>query len=198
MKRKYPLIVRYRFLLIIFIIFTITAVSVSAHYIKKADVTNRFSSAESKTPPISESFDGEVKEDVSFGAGDTGYPVYVRATVVVTWQNSDGIVFFSNPVEDEDYVLDLNLDSTGTGWIKGEGGYYYYQTPVKSSEETDALINKCEPKAGSFTPVGYTLNVEILVQTVQAIGTTDNTEIPAYQDAWGIASGFGTDSGQQP
>ena len=32
------------------------------------------------------------------------------------------------------------------------------------------------------------LNVEIIVQTVQAIGSTDKDDIPAWKDAWNKGS----------
>ena len=47
------------------------------------------------------------------------------------------------------------------------------------------LITECAPVDGK-TPVGYGLNVEIITQTVQALGTTDSDGTPAVADAWGV------------
>lgn len=179
-----------------------------ARYIKNSGkVTNTFTPAPSVTPTVVEEFepDKTEKKNVKFQIGDTGYPVYVRAAIVITWKDADGTVYFSKPVEavkspdgdpsseegdsyEGDYLLDLNLSATG--WVKGTDGYYYYQTPVPSGGETGYLINSCK-QVNLNQPDGYTLSVEIIVQTVQAVGYTDgeNDEpvIPAYQDAWGLS-----------
>lgn len=179
------------------------AVAVSAAYIKLADVNNNFSPADSIDPEVVEKFeefDKTLKKDVYFEVGETEYPVYVRVALVFTWQNEDGIVYFSKPVEatpilgdgDEiigysgDYTIDLNIDADDD-WMLGDDGFYYYKYPVQSDDPTTILINECR-QVNDAPADGYTLSVEIIVQTVQAVGFTDedneNGVIPAYQDAW--------------
>lgn len=193
MKRKESGITWYRLLLIVLAMVAVVSGTISAYYIKNAGkVTNTFTPADSVQPEVVEDFDGNVKENVYVKVGNTGYPVYVRAEIVITWQKEDGTVYFANPIEDSDYKLDLILSEAGstTGWVKGNDGYYYYQTPVESDGKTSALIKKCVPISKGPTSE-YTLNVEIIVQTVQAIGYTDGENskpvIDAYKDAWGIS-----------
>lgn len=97
------------------------------------------------------------------------------------------IVYYKGPKQraDYDYTLDLNL--TGN-WEPGDDGCYYFTTPVESGKKTDILINRCEQSENADVPEGCHLSVDIIVQTVQAVGFTDednpNGVIPAYKDAW--------------
>ena len=164
------------------------AVPVYARYIKKTDmVTNTFSPADTSDPVIEEEFDKETKTDVRVSVGELKYPVYVRVSIVVTWKDSKGIVFYQKPSDVTDYQLELVLED----WdFNKEDGYYYYKYPVPSNGTTSILIKSCTQRPGAKAPDGYTLSVEIIAQTVQAVGFTDgdgsnpDTEIPAYQDAW--------------
>lgn len=158
----------------------VTATSVFAAYLRNSEeVKNIFKPADSVTPEISETFDNTVKEDVYFKVGETDYPVYVRAAIVITWQNADGIVYFSKPIEDDNYTIDLNL----IDWEQKEDGFYYFRNPVISGGLTSSLIYECRQIKAA--PVeGYTLNVEIIVQTVQAVGSTDGENNTPETDAW--------------
>lgn len=197
MKQKKVWIAQYRILFIIVAVLLAVAVPVSAYFIRNSgEVTNTFTPAASVQPQIEETFVNHVKSNVFFQVGETDYPVYVRAAIVVTWQKENSTVYFSEPIENTDYTLALSLDASAdaAGWVKGEDGYFYYRTIVESGGETEVLIEKCEPLGSETTPEGYTLNVDVLVQTVQAIGYTDADgensapEIPAYKDAWGLSS----------
>ena len=179
---------RFGMLLIIFTaLAALISVSVFAAYLRNTnEVKNTFKPADSVVPEIVEEFDGSVKEDVYFKVGDTDYPVYVRAAIVITWQNKDGIVYFSKPDPDSDYSIDLNLND----WELRTDGFYYYKSSVASGGSTSILINSCTQT--NDAPVdGYTLSVEILVQTVQAVGSTDGEngtpETDAWKDAWNIS-----------
>lgn len=188
MKQKNKQTMRFS-IIVIAAILVVTVSSVFAAYLKYSEVVlNNFESADSVTPTIHESFeDKTVKKDVSFSVGSTEYPVYVRVAIVITWQNEDGIVYFK-PVEEDDYEIALNLDD----WTLRDDGFYYYNEPVPSGGETSELIRIC--RQIKEAPVdGYTLSVNIIVQTIQAIGYTDgedNTDpdndtgkIPAWDDA---------------
>ena len=197
MKQKKSWFMRYRVLVIALALIALMTVSVSAYFIRNSgEVKNVFTPAVSVTPEIIETFDDNlVKKDVYFNVGKTGYPVYVRAAIVVTWQkkgdNGENIVYFIKPVEGEDYELDLNTAK----WKEGTNdNYYYYNEIVASDSKTQNLINTCKQiRQNGDIPEGYTLNVDILVQTVQAIGRTDGdgedpeTMIPAYEDAWNLS-----------
>lgn len=119
--------------------------------------------------------------------GTPGYAVYVRAFVVVTWQDSDGNIYGQMPVEGTDYSIEWNV---GGNWFQNSDGFYYFRNPVaydgtnESSRYTDPLI---ESITEQVTCPGYTLKVEIISQTIQAVGYTDGSpSIPAVQDAWGV------------
>lgn len=164
------------------------AVPIFARYVKQTEeLVNTFSHTDRSQPEISEDFDGTVKENVLVKVGDTGYPVYVRATIVITWKTKDGIVHYKKPVPDTDYEIVLNE----TDWELDEDGYYYYKYAVPSNGETSYLIVSCRQPDGFEPPEeGYFLSVEIIAQTVQAVGSTDvsgdptKPGTPAYKDAW--------------
>lgn len=88
---------------------------------------------------------------------------YIRAAIVVTWQDANGNIYPAFPVEYTDYRIDY-----GTGWTPS-GGYYYYNGEVEPGDPTTNLINSIAPVAGR-APNGYDLHVEILAQAIQAEG----------------------------
>lgn len=108
--------------------------------------------------------------------------------------DDDWDVFFAVPVEGNngDYTLVL-----GDSWTTVQDSDYYYCTskvesrfPNDTSEliRLPVLIKNFEFLEDAKPPVeGCILSVEIIVQTIQAIGSTDIGDIPAWQDAWGLA-----------
>lgn len=175
-------------LLIAFVVISAVAVPLSARYLKQTEeLNNSFQHIDRSQPEISESFNGEEKKDVLVTVGDTGYPVYVRVAIVITWKDEDDVVNFKKPKRDTDYLLELLLED----WeYNAADGYYYYKKAVESNGQTTVLIQSCKQLSGAEAPDGCTLSVEIIAQTVQAVGSTDvsgkPTEpgIPAYKDAW--------------
>ena len=198
---------------------------VFAAYIHDAGkVVNEFNAAVSTNPTVTEKFDDYVKEDVQFNVGNTNdYPVYVRAKYVVTWQKknpeydaetnpnvAEYLTYFKLPLtnqkdpKDDDYEIKLNFDvgENGGKWKAGDDGYYYYidsnnaLKSVVSGGLTDVFIKECkqlkDPPEGAE---GYTLSVDIIVQTVQAVGYTDvpgatdprETGVEAWKDAWNLS-----------
>lgn len=126
------------------------------------------------TTEIEEDLDEDVKSDVKIK--NTGeYDAYVRAVVVVTWQNTEGAVYPKAPVAGTDYEITYNQ----TDWTKN-GEFWYYNGIVGADESTAALIQKCQPKVGVTAPEGYELNVEILASAIQA------EPAEAVQEAWGM------------
>ncbi|MCH5317508.1 MAG: hypothetical protein J1E05_05980 [Eubacterium sp.] len=188
-------------------IVAVVATSVFAAYLKNSvEVNNTFIPADSVTPEIIEKFeefDNTVKKDLYFKVGLTEYPVYVRVAIVYTWQNESGIVYFSKPTEatpifdneneiigyNGDYTISLNTGATDD-WVLRDDGFYYFKSPVESNGKTSVLINEC--RQVNAAPIeGYTLSVEVIVQTVQAVGSTDTPDnspgIDAWKNAWGIS-----------
>jgi len=150
------------------------------------NVENKFVAAESQNPEIQESMssDGLTKSDVAVKANDPGYAVYVRAAVLVNWKKGEnGDVWGVAPVEGTDYSLKLG----DSGWFE-HGGFYYYSQMVPDGTGKDVTSELIEAVTvlGPAPEDRYTLNVEIIAQTIQAIGTTDAGETPAVTDAWGV------------
>ena len=101
---------------------------------------------------------------------------YIRAAVIVSWENELGVVYAKTPKAGEDYTIEY-----GTGWEK-EGDYYYWPAEVAAGFSTGDLIVTCQPVAGQ-TPEGYTLVVDILAQIIQS------NPKDAVIDAWGYDPG---------
>ena len=152
-------------------------------------VDNNFTAAPTHTIEIEETFPtgdtNPIKKNVKVNVGKPGYAVYVRAAIVVTWQNDAGQVYGMAPKEGTDFNLTLN----GADWIKGSDGFYYLETMFIGSDAngglTPVLITQCEQSAAA-PESGYTLHVEIIAQTIQAKGSTDADGTPAVTDAWGV------------
>ena len=148
-------------------------------------VTNTFQADAPTNPSISETMNDNTKTNVSVNVGDPGYAVYVRAAVVVTWKDTNGNVLAQAPVEGTDYAIDWNVDTAtdqDKPWFK-HGGFYYYESMVNTNGTTAVLINSCTPKVNKGD---YTLSVEIIAQTIQALGTADADDTPAVENAWGV------------
>lgn len=190
-KRRIPLI---SWILLAVVILSLSAGSVVAWLsIPGGQVENSFTPDDNLNPTITETFkenDDKLKQNVAVRVGDTGYAVYVRAAIVVNWKNAeDGNVLGQAPVLDEDYTLTLNE----TDWFYKDG-FYYHKAMVNTGGTTANLITSCQLKEGITPPVDttvtpnvkYDLNVEIIAQTIQALGTTDTGDTPAVKDAWGV------------
>ena len=135
----------------------------------QVSVTNTMQVGEFTTE-IDEDTENGVKSNVTVkNIGD--YDAYIRAVVVVTWQNENGEVYPVAPVANENYTIEY-----GNQWSE-HGGFYYYNGVVGAKQSTGNLINSCKPVEGKV-PGGYDLNVEILASAIQA------EPAQAVQDAW--------------
>lgn len=125
---------------------------------------------------ISEDFSaGQVKKDVKIqNTGDVD--AYVRVMVVVTWVNDAGAVYPQIPVKGTDYTITWTTDPA---WVQGKDGYWYYTKPIAPDAATAVLFTDCEPGEDK-APDGYTLSVEILSQSIQAVPAN------AVEDAWKV------------
>lgn len=145
------------------------------------DVENVFTPA--AVPPEIEETKPEdndnVKENVKV-KNQGNVSAYIRAAIVVTWQDDNGNVAPELPVLNTDYTMTL---ATGTNWSQKQAdGYYYYLEPVAAQGTTDVLIDEAEPIA----PNGdYHLVVEILTQTIQSEGVDSKGNKP-IELAWGV------------
>ena len=103
------------------------------------------------------------------------YAVYLRAAVVPSWKsNSTNNILAAIPSERTDYTV-------GNDWVYSGGYYYYTQAVTKNQPTTTPIVT-----SSTGTREGYTLTMDVAVQAIQAIGTTDDGNIKAVVDAWGV------------
>lgn len=131
-----------------------------AYLSRKSGVDNTFVMGDVQTE-ITENFENNVKTNVAV-RNKGNVPVYIRAAVLVYWQDAHNNVLPDKPAEKTDYTITLNQDN---GWIKGSDGYYYYPQIVNAGESTRALIDRCEQTTASAEK---TLVVDIAAQSIQA------------------------------
>lgn len=133
-------------------------------------VVNEFTPGKVSTS-IKEQMNGNTKSNVSFT--NTGnVPAYIRAKLVITWQDGSGNVYGQAPVQGSDYTM----SELGSGWDL-QNGYYYYTTVVQPGGATDVLFSSITQK-GENPAEDYTLHVEVLAESIQA------EPVKAVLEAW--------------
>lgn len=142
-------------------------------------VTNIFQPTEVTTTVV-ENFDGTTKSDVKIkNTGTTD--AWLRAAVVITWQNAAGEVYGQAPELGTDYSITYNTsaqaDPAGQ-WYLGKDGFYYWDSPVAPEGLTGVLITECKPAGTAGVPEGYSLTVEILGSGIQS------KPAAAFNDNW--------------
>lgn len=172
-KRRSPRKLILTVLAVILVICITAGVTLAILSAESNSVSNGFTAAVIDTTPV-ETFDGTVKKDV-YVKNDGTASVYIRAAIIVSWQNENGDVYGATPVLGTDYTLTGMND----GWKEGSDGYYYWCSPVRGGAHTENLIGECAPVQGR-SPDGYTLHVEIAGQAIQAAPKT------AVEGAWGV------------
>ncbi len=105
---------------------------------------------------------------------------YVRVAIVVNWVDKDGNVYGKAPVSGKDYTLRFSDDK----WLSVDG-YYYFKAPL--NHEMDEETSQIWVQNNSEAPEGYTLQLTILAQAIQADGVKADG-IPAVQDAWKVVT----------
>ena len=104
---------------------------------------------------------------------DAGYKVYVRAIVVVNWVNDGQIC--ATP-DGASYEV-----TTAAGWTpRGDGFYYYNQAVDSLNDSFEVTYNNKD---------GYDVQVQVICQTIQAVGTVDGGADAAVFEAWGVNIG---------
>lgn len=126
-----------------------------------AAVANTFNPVKVSTDIDEPGWDGEVKNNVTVkNTGDIS--AYIRAAVVITWQDDAGNVHPDTPAQGTDYTITW----TRAGWAE-KNGFYYYTSPVAPNQSTGVLLTGCTPIEGK-APAGYHLSVEILSSAIQS------------------------------
>lgn len=156
-------------------------------------VENTFSPGKVTTTVV-EDFDDGVKRDVRIE--NTGnVDAWIRAKILITWQDENGNVYGQAPVKGTDYKISYNtdnqLDKNEDGcnfaagrWTLGGDGFWYWSGRVAPGATTGFLITECVLANSSAAPEGYSLCVEVIGSGIQADGTTSDGT-PAVVDAWG-------------
>lgn len=134
-----------------------------AYIVAHADpVKNVFEATSVPCEVVEEFKDHTVKTDVKI-KNQGNIDAYIRAKVVITWQDKEGNVAAQVPVEDTDYTITYNPTS---GWVQN-GDYWYCSEAVAPGKTTPILIQECKPVEGK-APAGYYLSVEILAESIQS------------------------------
>lgn len=127
---------------------------------------NLFNPSEVTTKVVEDiTTDPTKKQDVKIqNTGDTD--AWIRAAVVVTWQDEDGNVYGQAPKEGIDYHLELPVE---WDWICSiYTKFYYYSDSVPAGGTTSNLIEACYLDEDANVPDGYYLNVEIVASGIQS------------------------------
>lgn len=182
----------------------VVAVGATIAYLTSKDaVTNTFVPGEVTTTVV-EKLDGNTKSKVMIK--NTGnVDSWIRAKVVITWQDEDGNVYGQLPVAKTDGAPEGSYDyeisyctddqeasqddgySFGAGkWTKGADGFWYWSGRVAPGATTGFLIASCQPVSPSTAPEDYSLCVEIIGSGIQADGVTSvgGKDVPAVEEAW--------------
>lgn len=176
-KNKYALLLACLLLAV-----AVTVVGTIAYIFTSSDpVVNTFTPV-GVDNEIHENLEENVKSNVQVkNTGTTD--AYIRAKVVVTWQNAEGEVYPEMPVSnlDNSSKYDYSIAYNITDWaeIPTEDGYWYYKYAVAPNGFTTSLINSATP-AGTAPADEYTLHIEILSQAVQS------EPADAVKAAWGV------------
>ena len=99
-------------------------------------------------------------------SASSNMPTFIRFTVVVNWVNSEGNLWFSQPVEGTDYVITTSCTELD--------GYYYYDGEVPAGNSFNLSVSQLNQKDG------YTMKIEVVAESVQSVPTT------AVEEAWGV------------
>ena len=145
-------------------------------------VTNTFSPAHVSVS-IDEKTTGSkdnltAKDEVTF-TNTSDIPVWIRATAVYSWLDPETKHTVAVPVESRDVSATIEA-----GWLNGPGGFSYYYQPVAPGDTITYLTN-CVVSENSANGKLYKLDVDILVEAIQAAGTDAITET-WLKDATGI------------
>lgn len=149
-------------LLVSILLILVVTVSGTIAFLMDSDGTlsNQFNPSQ-VTTAVNETLSNGTKKDVYItNTGNT--EAWIRAAVVITWQDAEGNVYGQAPVPNTDYEI-----VWGTGWLTGTDGFYYWTSPVAANGKTGDLIESCTYVANA--PEGYYLTVEIIGSGIQSV-----------------------------
>lgn len=106
---------------------------------------------------------------------------YVRVRLVTYWVNEENEI-----VAKPSATLTVNIDDNH--WLADTSNntyYYKYKLSAKTGENTTPNLLD-EPLVLNETDDGYKQVIEVFAEAIQAYGTTDEENIPAVINAWGV------------
>ena len=107
---------------------------------------------------------------VSEGTEGSNIPAYIRAAIVVNWQDAEGNLWAVPPKQGTDYTISAEL-------CQLLGDYYYFKGECAPGASFPIQVTQ----AGTARPpAGYTLHVKILAEGIQSIPAD------AVKEAWGV------------
>lgn len=114
---------------------------------------------------VTDEVDGVVKQNVVIQNAGVASG-YIRAAIVGYWMGSNGVVAAPWKEDEGEFVWGSSWD---TYWKKGNDGFYYYKSPVKSGEFTYPLFDTYTLKASTElgeTHAYQTLELSIVTQII--------------------------------
>ncbi|MDO4567457.1 MAG: hypothetical protein Q4B99_00705 [Clostridia bacterium] len=127
---------------------------------------------------VEEEWDGATKSNVVVtNTGDI--PAYIRAAIVVYFEDDAGNVVGIAPQLGTDYTLSLATDDdpNPSNWLEGADGFYYYKLPVDPDTSTDVLIKSATQLTDGDE---YHLVIHVLASAIQSLPAN------AVEESWGV------------
>lgn len=107
---------------------------------------------------------------------------FIRAAIVVYWENDRGQIRAVAPSETE-YTLEIDA----TSWKQDQTtDFYYYEAKVAPQDQTEPLVTAITIHAPEDD--GYELRVEVVAEAIQAEGMGEG--IDTAQEAWNYVMGL--------
>lgn len=159
-----------RIIIIAALIFFIGISSTIAYLISKSNKINEFEMGNVDVK-VNETFNKEEKIKENVYVTNTGnIDEYVRVKINIYYKNNENIIMYEDPIINDDYIIDLNLDD----WFLSSDGYYYYKYKISRNDSTSNIIN-------SLT---YLKKYEDKSLTVDVIANAIQSNDKAIEEAW--------------
>lgn len=183
------------FMASLMLLLSVTVGGTLAYLVAQSEVVKNTFNPSEVTTEIDEELENGIKSEVKVkNTGDI--PAYIRASVVITWQDKDGNVYGELPKPCEcsgnnDESCDYVIQYSNENWTLGDDGFYYYTDVVNAGASTSPLIEFCEALRQLVvtnvdgTETTYGLNVEIIGSAIQAEGTDSKGNKP-IELAWDV------------
>lgn len=140
-------------------------------------VMNTFKPTE-VTTEVTETRSGSTKSNVQIkNTGDV--TAWIRASIIVTWQNEAGEIYGKAP----EYGVDYTMSKLASGWTQGDDGFLYYTSPVEPEDSTGVMYAEIKSVEGK-NPEGYYLTVEIIGSGIQ------HKPAKVFNENWAASSGL--------